>query len=445
MISYFKKNISGRNLIFFRNTFYNYISNGLIIGLNLLMIPLFLKVLGKEAFGVWQTILSIISFASVLNLGLGNGLRNLITKLIVNDKRKDIGNAIGSTFIKTSKIVLMSLVILLPLAYFFLKPEKLFLNRTISIQEINISFFIFLFFFLMNIVLSLSNSIAYGLQKSYLTGIIQFVNLLICFCSIYVLDRYIAINLIHISFIFGFVQSLSYLFFLFYQNRYFELKIDFKKKYDLKETSKLSLNFFIVQLLALIYLSIDNFVISSTLGATQTAEFSVVNKIFFSLIGLFSVLLIHFWNSVTEAYLKNEIKWIFKTIKILYLISFCFFLGGLFISFFSENILSFWLNTNDFNISTKTFYMFSIYMFLHCINAIYVNLQNGLGFLRIQIYSITLSLVLYGLGCYLIDIKSYGYNVIVLLKILSMGLSVIINSFILLKLKNKHDNFSEFC
>lgn len=442
MISYFKKNISSRNLNFFRNTFYNYISNGLIIGLNLLMIPLFLKVLGKEAFGVWQTILSIISFASVLNFGLGNGLRNLITKLSVNDKQNEIGSAIGATFIKTSKIVLISSIILLPVAYFFLKPEQLFVNRIISTNEISLSFFIFLFFFLLNIVLCLSNSIAYGLQKSYLTGIVQFINLLICYCSIVVLDRYITINLIHVSFIFGITQSLSYLFFLFYQNRYFKLKIDLKKKYDLNETSKLSLNFFVVQLLALLYLSIDNFVISSTLGASQTAEFSVVNKIFFSLIGLFSVLLIHFWNSVTEAYLKNEIKWIFKTIKNLYFISFGFFLGGLFISFFSENILSLWLSSNDFNISSKTFYMFSIYMFLHCINAIYVNLQNGLGFLRIQIYSITLSLIVYGLGCYLIDIKSYGYNVIVLLKIITMGLSLTINSFILLKLKKKHDHVS---
>lgn len=435
MISFLKKNISNRNLIFFRNTFYNYISNGLIIGLNLLMIPLFLRVLGKEAFGVWQTILSIISFASVLNFGLGNGLRNLITKLIVSDKKDDIGIAIGSTLKKTSKIILISSLFLLPLAYFFLQPEKLFINRMISTDEISLSFFIFLFFFLINIVLCMGNSVAYGLQKSYLTGFVQFINLLVCYCSIYFLNKFTKINLIHVSLIFGLTQSLSYVGFLLYQNKYFNLKIDFKKKYDLKETSKLSFNFFIVQLLALAYLSIDNFVISSTLGASETAEYSIVNKIFFSLIGLFSVLLIHFWNSVTEAFLKNEIKWIFKIMKILFVISFLFFIVGLFISFFQKNIVLFWLDTSDFNLTSKTFYMFSIYMLFHCINAIFVNLQNGLGYIKIQIYSTVLSLILYLLGCYLIDIKHYGYNVVVLLKILTMGLSLIINSSVLLKLK----------
>mgnify|MGYP000459628196 CR=1 FL=1 len=46
---------------------------------------------------------------------------------------------------------------------------------------------------------------------------------------------------------------------------------------------------------------------------------------------------------------------------------------------------------------------------------IFVNLQNGVGFLKIQIFSTIIALVLYGLGCYIIDIKENGYNVIVCL------------------------------
>lgn len=438
MIIFFKINISIRNFNFFRNTFYNYITSGLNIGLNLLMIPLFLNILGKESFGVWQTIISIISFASVLNFGLGNGLRNLITKLIVCDKKQEIGFAIGATFLKTGKIVIITSLVLLPLVYFLFEPEKLFISRTIPVNEIRLSFLIFLSFFLLNIILSMSDSIAFGLQKSYLTGIFQFVNLLICYCSIYILNFFVKINLIHVSFVFGFAQSLSYFFFLIYQKTKFKIKIEFKEKYDLKETSKLSFNFFLAQLLALIYLSIDNFVISSTLGASETAEFSLVNKIFFSLIGLFSILLIHFWNSVTDAFQKQEIQWIFKTVKSLIVVAFGFFILSLTISYFQSDIIAIWIKNKEFNIKSETFYLFSVYLFFYCINAIFINLQNGLGFLKIQIYSSILALIIYSLGCYFVDIKLYGYNFIILLKLIIAILSILINSLVIFKIK-KYD------
>lgn len=44
----------------------------------LLSVPLVLASLGTERFGVWATIVSLVSFASFLDLGFGNGAMNLI-------------------------------------------------------------------------------------------------------------------------------------------------------------------------------------------------------------------------------------------------------------------------------------------------------------------------------------------------------------------------------
>jgi len=417
---------------------YNYFITGFTILINLLLIPLLLSVLGKERFGVWQTILSIISIVSLLNFGLGNGLRNLITKLKVRGEKSSensIGAAIGATFVRISKIVGFSSLILIPVTYFFLNPNFLFSNVNISGFEIKYSLLIFLFFFLINIILGLSNSISFGLQKSYLTGLRQFLYLLLCYIIIYVTSRFVKINLINVSLIFGFIQSLTFLFFIFYQNIKYNLSITFFENFDLKETSSLSFKFFLAQGLTLIFLSIDNFVISSILGPNDTAEYSIVNKIYFTIISIFSVLLIHFWNSVTEAFEKKELKWIFSTLKILYVVAFIFFLISLGIAFFQKSIINLWLGKNSFHISSSTFYLFAIYTFFHCLNAIFVNIQNGLGYLKIQIYSMIFMLLLYGLGCYFIDIKHHGYIAIILLKLVIMGFLALINATILFKLK----------
>jgi hypothetical protein len=79
--------------------------------------------------------------------------------------------------------------------------------------------------------------------------------------------------------------------------------------------------------------------------------------------------------------------------------------------------------------------LFSIYLLFHCINAIFLNLQNGLGILKTQILTAFLALFFYCVACYFIDLKYYGYNAIIIIKIVVIGLSMIANSVILKKLK----------
>jgi O-antigen/teichoic acid export membrane protein len=434
-IKLFYKDASKENKVFISNTFFNIIFIGIKIGIGLITISILLKYLGEERFGIWQTILSISTFFSLLNFGYSNGLRNLITKLIIKNKEKEISKAIGATYILVSKIVAISAIILLPSLYFFLNPKSLFLGTTIASNEINISLLIFLSFFLFNIILNLSESIAFGIQKSYLASLFQTISVFFSLILVYIIGKNNEINLIQVAFIFGVTQSTAYIIFIIFQKIKWNINIDFKSSYSLKETNKLSFHFFIAHLLSVAFLSIDNFIISSTLGAEETAGFSIVTKIFFTLITIFSILLIHFWNSVTEAYEKTKFLWILNKVKILIKISFLFFFVGLLISFFQENILFLWLGENNLNLISSTFYLYTVYLLFHCINAVFVNIQNGLGFLKIQIITAILALIIYIMTCYFVDIVYYGYNVLIMIKIAVMGLSLVLNSFILKKLK----------
>lgn len=434
-IKLFYKDASKENKAFISNTFFNIIFIGVKIGIGLITISILLKYLGEERFGIWQTILSISTFFSLLNFGYSNGLRNLITKLIIKNKEKEISKAIGATYILVSKIVAISAIILLPSLYFFLNPNKLFLETTIASNEISISLLIFLSFFLFNIILSLSESIAFGIQKSYLTSLFQAISIFFSLILVYIIGENNEINLIQVAYIFGVTQSAVYIVFIIFQKIKWNINIDFKSSYSLKETNKLSLHFFIAHLLSVAFLSIDNFIISSTLGAEETASFSIVTKIFFTLITVFSILLIHFWNSVTEAFEKAKFLWIRNKVKILIKISFLFFFAGILISIFQEDILFLWLGENNLNLESSTFYLYAIYLLFHCINAVFVNIQNGLGMLKIQIRATILSLIIYVTACYFVDIVYFGYNVIVIIKIAVIGLSLVLNSFILKKLR----------
>ena len=146
-------------------------------------------------------------------------------------------------------------------------------------------------------------------------------------------------------------------------------------------------------------------------------------------------MLIHFWNSVTEAFEKEKFLWIINKVKGLIKISFLFFFVGLLISFFQENILFLWLGENNLNLESSTFYLYTVYLLFHCVNAVFVNIQNGLGLLKIQIITAVFALITYIAACYFVDIVYYGYNVLIIIKVAVMGISLVSNSFILKQLK----------
>lgn len=432
----FKKK-SNRSNVFLQNSFYNFIYVGIKLIIGLMLVPLILEFLGKERFGIWQTILSGITFISVLNFGYPNSLRNLITQKTINSSKKEIGGIIGITYLKIFKISVALFFIIIPIVYFFINPDFLFLKGTTPSKEIITSLLIFISFTLLNNTLGLSDSIAYGFQKSSLTSFFQVIYFSFCYLLIYFIGNKTDLNLIHMSIIFGGSLSFSYIISGLYQLKKLKIPINFKVNDDLKkETKKLSTPFFIAHLLSLMFLSIDNFIISSVLGAEETASYSIISKIFFTLIMVFSILLIHFWNSVTDAFEKKEFKWIFKTIKVLYIISIFVFFVGLIVSFFQEELINLWLGDNNLNLKSISFYLFSIYTLLHCINAIFVNLQNGIGNLRLQIITNIIILVVYAVACYIIDISYYGYNSILVIKIGVMIIAVILNSRILKKITN---------
>lgn len=423
--------------IFSKSNLYNYLIQLGTILINLLLLPMLLTILNKERFGVWQTMLSIISYVSLLNFGLGNGLRNSITKYSIHNDFNSINKAIGQTIIKMTKIILLASLIIFPLYFLFFNPTVFFRNLSNINVEVKISIAIYLLFFMTNIILSLSTSISFGLRKSYQPGFVNLIYLLLVYFTIFFLNKCYLLNLITISIIFGFYQSLSFLFLFLYQKYFQKIKINFIEKINLNEMNKLSTQFFFVQIISLIFFTSDNIVVANKLGAEQTAEFSIVSKIYMTLITVFSILLIQFWNNVTAFYEKKNYLWIKKTITNLSILSSLVLIVGFIIAYFHQTIINFWFGQqNNLNLYFLTFLLFTIYAFLHCLNAILVNFQNGIGDMKIQIFSTIIVMIVYFGLIFIYDINIYGYNYLIIIKIFSILIGLIINCFSLTKLKS---------
>lgn len=413
--------------------------NGLIqiatILINLMLMPLLLHILDKARFGVWQTILAFIGYASLLNFGMGNGLRNTVSKYFVESNWDAIGNLTGQTIIKLLKIIGCFSLVIFPLYFYFFNPNILFKDVRAMEHEVSYSIGIYLSFFLFNIIASLVSSVSFGLNRSYLPGLFNVIYLVIVY-GILMSYRKTNADLITVSFLFGCAQVCINLLFFAYLLRKYKIKLSFNKEYDLKETSKLSGYFFAVQLLSIIFLTADTLIVSNLLGASYTAEYSIISKIYFTLISVFSILLISFWNGVTIAYTKKDYVWIKNGVKQLLGMSGVVLIIGLLIMLFNKTIIDLWFGKdNKLLLQTTSFMLFSIFAFLHCFNAVFINFQNGIGDMKIQIISTSIMIVILLIGSYAIDMQRYGYNALIIIKIVAVFMGILINLNSLKKLR----------
>ena len=197
-----------------------------------------------------------------------------------------------------------------------------------------------------------------------------------------------------------------------------------RKKYN-KVLLNLSLSFFVLELCTVVLFSSDNFIISKLLGAKDVAVYSIINKIFFLVITLFSILLVQVWNSTTDALAKKDYIWIRKTITRLHLLLIGILFGATLIAVFFNQFTELWLGVS-YDIPLSFRLLFVLYVLIHCSNAIYTVVLNGIARLKVQTYIYLIAAFLnYFLSYYFIVYLHTGMAGVLYSKIICIFLTLL--------------------
>jgi O-antigen/teichoic acid export membrane protein len=123
----------------------SFFSKGSSILLSLYIVPLTIGYLGKEIYGIWVTMLSIISWISLSDIGIGHGLKNkLAVSLALNETEK------SKAYISTAYVLLSSISIFILIISFLIFPfvnwEMFFnsVNLKIPYSKIMLAFMVFI-------------------------------------------------------------------------------------------------------------------------------------------------------------------------------------------------------------------------------------------------------------------------------------------------------------
>lgn len=432
-----------RNAVFLYNTIINVFVKGATFILNFLTIPLLLKLLSKYNFGIWEIAFTITSYALILNFGLGNSLRNLISLNLVKNKKTKINHLISITFLLSIFLSVLFFVLGVIIGSIFKSIITNLSNEVFWFLIITfISFFI-------NIILSVFSAISNALQKSYLIAVYSFIQSLFFIISLVLINYMNAKNaliLIGLSFNITTLVTNALLGYHLYKKHSWlnmELPKRNKNKYSLF-IFNIGKHFAIVQLATLFLFSSDSIIIATVYNVKDIPSYAVVNKLYLYIITIFSIFLIQLWNSSTNAFASKDYNWINKVKHRIELLIIPVIIFIILINIFSEQLFGFWVG-NEFQVNKSIVLLLGIYTVFHIWSAIFVNILNGMGVLKQQIIlyvfgNILLIITTFLINFYKLSIVYFVLSKVIIIIIIALGMY---KSYV--KELKKHESINKFC
>jgi O-antigen/teichoic acid export membrane protein len=375
-------------------------------------VPLTIKYINPNIYGVWLTLSSIVGWLSFFDIGLGNGLKNKLTETLVDKDYIKSKYLVSTTYI----IILCVVALLLLLFYLFnsLINWQFVLNSSfIPNSELNTTVSIVIIFFLFKLVTDLINVVASAFQRSSVSSMQLFISNFFIIISIWGLAKISKSNFIALAFIYSFVPLFVSLIFnvIFFTNDFKMVKPSFAY-FDLsksKDVLKLGSQFFIIQVVSLILFQTDNILIAQFFTPSDVTVFNIAFKYYSVVMFAFTILLTPYWSAFTEAFYKNEFKWIDSNIKKL-IMFWLFSIALLILMYYTSTILiRTWIGSEIYipNILSITI---CIYITILNWSAIFANFLNGVGKIKIQTY-ITPFVGVFNIALSYILVKNLNFGV----------------------------------
>lgn len=394
---FFFKRYSDRSKVVFKNFIISSFVRVAGILLSFATLPITLKYLSRDEYGVWLTIYSMMAWLTYFDGGLGSGLRNRIGESM---SRKEIGKI--QSYISTSYFILLcTIAILIPCFYLFgfWFDWAVFLGVADKYTHgfNNVILIIFVLFCL-QFVFKLIDNILIADQKSGQADLLNIVGTggaLLCF---YFLSSRIEGSLLLVGTVFigvPFLISLVYSSFLFL-TRYRNVRpsLRFVNLSYYKDLMTLGSKFFIIQMTSLVTLGFTNVLILKTLGSGDVVVYNIAYKYFNITVLFFSILTNSLYGSLNESYFKGDIKWIKDVLKNAKILSALIILGIAMMVASSNFVYKLWVGSSvqvPWSVSMLMGSYFSIIIWV----SVYATFISSVGKVKLASYVSILNALLY--------------------------------------------------
>lgn len=373
-----------------KNIIYSVLFRVCSISIALFTVPMFLEIFSKEQYGIWVTIFSMLTWISMFDFGLSQGLRNKLTEYFSTRNLSEAKTSIDITYQIT---FLISLIILFStlLISFFVGFHSIF---NISSKGIDVNNLVILVVSIYSIqfVLNNINGIFHALQNSKAVVFIQFLSSIstLIFLTLCLYNDINSIELIAFGILLGNVlisfSASIYAFKMIKKTYGFSLSFNPFKAIKLSKNNALfstSYKFFIIQFSAIFLFNAINYLITILYGSEKVVPFSIASKVYLNLLFVFYIIITPFWSAFTESYIQKDYSWLVRSFKKTVLLYLSFVIISALCFYLMDDIVLFWIGDSvsipeDMNLALY------IYTLIMGWNGIFTYFLNGLNLINSQ-------------------------------------------------------------
>lgn len=374
------------------------------LAVSLLIVPATLGYLDIEVYGVWLTLTSVLYWFTFFDVGLGNGMRNYLTKSISE------GNlAQGRAYLSTALVVIsgiaVGMAVILSIPVSVLDFSRLFNTRVVSGENLRLVVVVAMFFALANLVVKNIGYVFIAYQRYAVSDFLALAGNLIALLLIVLLTYTTEGNLLYVVMAFTATPVLIYtLAAIPVFAKYPQLRPSLKA-FDISLTRQIvgkGLGFFIIQITScLVIFGSSNLFIARYAGPSEVTVYNIAYKFFHLIAIAYTIIISPMWNAYTDAYVKSDYAWIKKTFSKAVRFWVLSVAGGGLMLLLAPWFYRVWVGGSievPFVVSLTTFAYISMFNLNNCVTY----LLNGLNKIRVQIITSVVFTALYLLlvGCF---------------------------------------------
>jgi len=356
------------------------------MGIVYFTIPFLIKYLGKESYGVWVTIFSVVNILFFVDAGIVNGLKTKLSEAISKGNTK-----LAQEYVSTAYLTILSIAVLFFMIG-FLVIQNINLTKLLNIsngileRELKQVFLLTLIFIVFNFFLSIYKTLFYAVQQAAKVELSMLIFQVSVFILVYYALNHLESSLLHVAIFYGISNIVVSLLFsiIFFKKRpeLIPSLSSFKKK-RIKELMSLSVDFFVIQLSMIVIFTTDNLLISNLLGPEEVTQYDVVLKLFQILVVFSVIILDPFWALFSDAYQKKDFYWIKKTLKRLNKLFLILLVGVVILTFSAKKIIQIWIG-DTIEVQNILIYAMAIFVVVRVYAMIFMYFLNGIGKIKLQ-------------------------------------------------------------
>lgn len=294
------------------------ISRGIAFGGSLITIPIALHHLGSDRFGLWITIISLLTTLNFADLGIGNGL---ITAIAQAHARKNASDVVEHLSSATAVLGLLAVVGIVAFLFADARIEwGAILNATTTrgVVEADPAVRVLAMCLLVGIPVSLAQKTHLGLQEAFVAHLWTGFGSILAVTGV-VLAVVLGASLTWLVLAAAggpvFAALLNCIHLFVFRHPEFRPRVTAITKKGVLSVSRRGLTFLLLGICASVAYQADLVVIARVLGADAVSEYAVPLKLFFIAPTLLGFVLIPLWPAYSDALATGDVSWVRNALR----------------------------------------------------------------------------------------------------------------------------------